>query len=131
MFVGEVYAKNGEGIITIGARGSILRRAEFGQNFLDDYTAMRRKPSMPQIVSRNKQSRAPLPVGPTVCIRLGQVRESFMNLRRPFGSFRRARDCSDYGLERMKGAAIADPETGNLLTAMHSGRSANCSTQKI
>jgi hypothetical protein len=47
----------------------------------------------------------------------------------------RARDCSDYQLDRMKGAAIADPETGsspdNLLTAMHSGSSANCSSQKI
>jgi hypothetical protein len=64
-----------------------------------------------------------------------QVRESFVNIRRPFGSFRRALDCSDYRLDCMKGAAIADPETGsnpsNLLTAMHSGSSANCSFQKI
>jgi hypothetical protein len=40
-----------------------------------------------------------------------------------------------YRLDRMKGAAIADPETGsspgNLLTAMHSGSSANCSSQEI
>jgi hypothetical protein len=35
------------------------------------------------------------------------------------------RDCSDYRLDRMKGAAIEEPETGsspgNLLLAMHSG----------
>jgi hypothetical protein len=47
----------------------------------------------------------------------------------------RGRDCSDYRLDRMKGAAIAEPETGsslgNLLTAMHSGSSAYCSSQKI
>jgi hypothetical protein len=36
MFVGEVSANKGEGIITIGARGQILRRAEVGQYFLDD-----------------------------------------------------------------------------------------------
>jgi hypothetical protein len=44
----------------------------------------------------------------------------------------RTRDCSDYRLDRIEGAAIADPETGscpgNLLTAMHSGSSANCSS---
>jgi hypothetical protein len=43
----------------------------------------------------------------------GQVRWFFLNVRKAFGSFRRARDCSDYQLDRMKGAAIADPETGS------------------
>jgi hypothetical protein len=38
MFVGEVYANKGEGLITIRALGEILRRAEVGQTFLDDYT---------------------------------------------------------------------------------------------
>jgi hypothetical protein len=46
-------------------------------------------------------------------IRLGHVRWSFVNVRKAFGRFRRARDCSDYRLDRMKGAAIADPETGS------------------
>jgi hypothetical protein len=41
------------------------------------------------------------------------VRWSFVNVRMTFGSFRRARDYSDYRLDRMKGAAIADPETGS------------------
>jgi hypothetical protein len=58
-----------------------------------------------------------------------------VNLRRPLGSFHRARDCSDNRLDRTKGAAIADPASGsslgNLFTAMHSGSSANCSSQKI
>jgi hypothetical protein len=67
-------------------------------------------------------------------IRLGQVRWSFVNLRRRSGVSVRARDCSDYRLDRIDGAAIADPETGsspgNLLTAMHSWSSANCSSQK-
>jgi hypothetical protein len=57
-----------------------------------------------------------------------------VNVRKAFGSFRRVRDCSDYRLDRIKGAAIADPETGsspgNLLTALHSGRSAHSSSQK-
>jgi hypothetical protein len=73
-----------------------------------------------------------------IIIRLGQVRWSFVNVRKAFGNFRRARDYSDYRLDRIKGAAIADPETGsspgNLLhlpVAMHSGRSATCSSQKI
>jgi hypothetical protein len=34
-------------------------------------------------------------------IRLGQVRWSFVNVRKAFGSFRRARDCSDYRLDRI------------------------------
>jgi hypothetical protein len=46
----------------------------------------------------------------------------------------RGRNCSDYRLDRMKSATIADPETGstpgNLLTAMHSGSSAHCSSRK-
>jgi hypothetical protein len=54
----------------------------------------------------------------TVTSRAGRTRicsnrESFVNLRRPFGSFRRALDCSDYRLDRIEGAAIADPETGS------------------
>jgi hypothetical protein len=35
MFVGEDSANKGEGVITIGTRREILRRAEVGQNFLD------------------------------------------------------------------------------------------------
>jgi hypothetical protein len=58
-----------------------------------------------------------------------------VNLRRRSGVSVRVRDSSDYRLDRIEGAAIADPETGsspgNLLTAMHSGSSANCSSQKI
>jgi hypothetical protein len=46
-------------------------------------------------------------------IRLGQVRCSFVNVRKVFGSFRRVRDCSDYRLDRIEGVAIADPETGS------------------
>jgi hypothetical protein len=50
--------------------------------------------------------------------RLGQVRWSFVNVLKAFE--RLGRICSDYRLDRMKGAAIADPETGsspgNLLT---------------
>jgi hypothetical protein len=46
-------------------------------------------------------------------IRLGQVRWSFANVRKAIGNFRRARDCSDYQLDRIEGAAIADPETGS------------------
>jgi hypothetical protein len=53
-------------------------------------------------------------------------KSGFVNLRRRSGVSVRARDCSDYRLDRIEGAAIADPETGsrpgNLLTAMHSGR---------
>jgi hypothetical protein len=41
----------------------------------------------------------------------------------------KGRDCSDYRLDRIEGAAIADPETGyspvNLVTAMQYGSSAN------
>jgi hypothetical protein len=36
MFVEEVSANKGEEIITIWARGEILREAEFGPTFLDD-----------------------------------------------------------------------------------------------
>jgi hypothetical protein len=32
-----------------------------------------------------------------------------VNVRKALRSFRRARDCSDYRLDRMKGVAIADP----------------------
>jgi hypothetical protein len=46
MFVGEVFANKGDGIMTIGARGEILRRAEVGQKCLDDYSVTRREPSV-------------------------------------------------------------------------------------
>jgi hypothetical protein len=38
-----------------------------------------------------------------------QVRWPFVNLRRRSGVSVRARDCSDYRLDRIEGAAIADP----------------------
>jgi hypothetical protein len=70
-------------------------------------------------------------------IRLGQVRWSFVNVRKAFGSFHRVRDCSDYRLDRIEGAAIADPETGSSpgdllhLTCCNAfWSSATCSSQK-